>query len=104
MRRAANSYVALQLAQSAKQRLAQTPEIDDTLGYIYLKKNLPSMAIAPLEDAVKAAPKTPTFLYRLAVAKAQVGEKAAARNLLQRALALGTFGEEKEARQLLASL
>jgi len=97
--------VALQLAQTAKQRLPNQAEVNDTLGFVYLKKDLPSLAIPPLQDAVKAQPKNPTFLYRLASAQAKTGNKTAARALLERALASGTaFPEAADARALLTTL
>src|SRR5262245_63333780 len=97
--------VALQLAQTAKQRLPNQAEVNDTLGFIYLKKDLPSLAIPPLQDAVKADPKNPTYLYRLASAQAKAGNKGAARALLEKALANGaTFPEAAEARALLTTL
>jgi tetratricopeptide (TPR) repeat protein len=96
---------ALQLAQTAKQGLPNEPQVNDTLGYIYLKKNLASLAVPPLEDAVKADPKNPRFAYRLAVAQAKLGNTIAARALLTRALQMtAPFPEASEARALLATL
>ena len=97
--------VALQLAQAAKQQLPNQAEVNDTLGYVYLKKDLPSLALPHLQDAVKADPKNPTFLYRLASAQARTGNKREARELLERALSSGAaFPEAADARALLTGL
>ena len=81
-----NLDVALQLAQTAKQQLANMPEVDDTLGWIYYKKNLASLAVPPLERAVQAAPGNATFSYHLGLAYAKAGNKAQAFGAFDRAL------------------
>ncbi len=49
--------VALQLAQVAKAGLPDSPEVNDTLGWIYTKKDMAGLAIAPLKQAVDKDPK-----------------------------------------------
>jgi tetratricopeptide (TPR) repeat protein len=83
-----NLDLALQLAQTAKQGLPDTPEVNDTLGYVYLKKELASMAVPLLESSVSKAPDNPTFKYHLALAYDQTGKTSKARTALQQALAL----------------
>ncbi len=51
-----NLDVALQLATSAKQRLPNDPSVDDTIGWIYYKKDLPSLAVRPLEESLRKRP------------------------------------------------
>ena len=48
--------VALQMAQTAKSRLPNRHEIDDTLGWIYIKKNLSDSAISIFRDLVAREP------------------------------------------------
>src|SRR4029453_10479330 len=43
-----NLDTALQLAQTAKSQLPDVPEVNDTLGWIYHKKGLCSLAVGPL--------------------------------------------------------
>ncbi len=43
-----NLDMALEFARTAKRGLPNTAEVDDTLGWVYYKKNLPSLAIGPL--------------------------------------------------------
>src|SRR4029450_2234265 len=43
-----NLDVALQLAQTAKAQVPNHPDVNDTLGWIYTLKGLPTLAIPPL--------------------------------------------------------
>ena len=102
-----NLDVALQLAQSAKQRLPEDPNVDDTIGWIYYKKDLPSMAVGPLEASLKRL-RTPAeqaeVLYHLGLTYAKLGDKAKARNALESALKLNPQAGGTEARRVLATL
>ena len=96
---------ALQLAQSAKAELPDDPNVNDTLGFVYLKKQLPQLAIAPLLVAVDKAPANPAFHYRLGLAYAQDGRKADARRELELALRLkADFEGADDARRVLQTL
>ena len=96
---------ALQLAQAAKAELPEHPEVNDTLGFVYLKKQLPSLAIPPLRLAVEKGPTNPAFHYHLGLAYAQTGDKAAARQALEQALRLKTdFEGAEDARKVLRTL
>jgi putative PEP-CTERM system TPR-repeat lipoprotein len=100
-----NLDVALQLAQSAKAQLPESPEIDDTLGFIYLKKNLPQLALAPLRAAVARLPDNPYCRYHLGQALMATGDKAGARREFEAALAAdGTFTQAAEVRRALDAL
>lgn len=83
-----NLDTALQLASTAKKLLPESPEVDDTLGWVYYKKNLASLAIPPLEDSLKKRPSDPSVLYHLGMSYAKVGDNAKSRDALQRALKL----------------
>jgi len=67
--------LALTYAQRAKQRLPKFAEISDTLGWIYLKKNLTDNSIDTFKNLVVAAPQNSTFHYHYAMALAQKGQK-----------------------------
>ncbi len=97
--------LALQLAQTAKAQLPERPEVNDTLGWIYHKKGLSSMAVSPLLQSVQKDPKNATYHYHLGMAYVGSGDKDKARAALQKALALdGNFNGAAEARQTLADL
>jgi tetratricopeptide (TPR) repeat protein len=100
-----NLDVALQLAQTAKRRLPETPEVNDTLGYIYYKKDLPALAIPPLQASVQKDPNNPLFHYHLGLAYRKAGNSVQARESLNRALMLKPdFSGAQDARNVLESL
>jgi putative PEP-CTERM system TPR-repeat lipoprotein len=100
-----NLDVALQLAQTAKAQLPHRHEVDDTLGWIYYKKGLSSLAIDALKTSTQRAPDNPSYNYHLALAHHQNGNKAEARKLLEKALnSKANFEGAGEARKLLESL
>jgi len=97
--------MALQLAQAAKRKLPDEPEITDTLGWIYYKKGLYSLSIPLLLQTVEKQPKNPDYLFHLGSAYIKSGEQEKGRAMLERALAAGTpFHDSDEAKRLLASL
>ena len=55
----ATSTWRLQLAQTAKAQLPNRHEVDDTLGWIYYKKGLSSMAVETLKTSTHAAARQP---------------------------------------------
>jgi Flp pilus assembly protein TadD len=96
---------ALQLAQAAVAEPPEHPEFNDTLAWVYLKKQLPSLAIPPLRVAVEKDPGNPSFHYHLGLAYVQSGDKAAARQELERALKLkADFEGSEDARKILKTL
>ena len=100
-----NLDVALQLAQSSKSQMPDRPEVNDTLGWIYYKKNLPVLAIPPLEESVATDPNNASYRYHLGLAYAKAGQQDKARAALQRALQLNLpAGDAQGARRALAEL
>jgi tetratricopeptide (TPR) repeat protein len=96
---------ALQLAQAAKAALPDNPSVNDTLGYVYVKKQLGSLAIPLLKQAIEKLPGEAAIHYHLGMAYAQMGDKAAARQALEKALTLKpNFEGAAEARALLSTL
>jgi Flp pilus assembly protein TadD len=100
-----NLDMALQLAQTAKAQLPNRHEVDDTLGFIYYKKGLSSMAIEALSNSTQKQPDNPSYNYHLALAYHQNGNNDEARKHLQKALSSkSTFASADEAKKLLDSL
>ena len=96
---------ALQLAQAAKAGAPENPAVSDTLAFVYTKKQLGSLAIPLLRQALEKRPSEPVFYYHLGIAYSQAGDKAAARQALERALRLkADFEGAEDARRLLRSL
>jgi tetratricopeptide (TPR) repeat protein len=97
--------VALSLAQTAKVGRPDDPDVNDTLGWIYYKRNLPTMAIEPLELSVRKNPGHATYQYHLGMAYLSSGDKIRGRATLQKALALQhDFEGAAEARKALEQL
>ena len=97
--------VALGMATRASQLIPNVPDVSDTLGWIYLKKNLPDNAVPIFEALVTKLPTRPTFHYHLGLALVQKGDKARARDELKKALAYNPDADEKQKIQdLLARL
>jgi tetratricopeptide (TPR) repeat protein len=94
---------ALTLAQRAKQLLPNTAEVSDTLGLIYLHKNLNDNAIDIFKQLVAKQPNMPTFRYHLAMALSQKGDKPHALQELQQALKDNPSKDEKQKIQQLLS-
>ena len=98
-------YVALQLAQTAKAQVPNHPDINDTLGWIYALKGLPSLALPPLTACNQMNPSNATYAYHLGVAYSKVGDKPRARAALERAIKFGgESSDAREAKTLLASI
>jgi len=96
---------ALTLAQRAKQMLPNTAEVSDTLGLIYLRKNLSDNAIDIFRDLVTKQPAQSTFHYHLGMAFSQKGDRPRALEQLQQALKENPPREEKaKIQQLLSQL
>jgi tetratricopeptide (TPR) repeat protein len=96
---------ALQLAQTAKLHLPDLAEVDDTLGWIYYKKEMLTLAVPRLEEAVRRSPRSPTYHFHLGMAHAKQGNVEQARQSLQQALSLDpNFPDAAEARKTIAEL
>jgi Flp pilus assembly protein TadD len=79
--------------------------VNDTLGYIFYKKNLPALAIPPLRASTEKDPTNAIYHYHLGLAYARAGENAQASQSLTRALSIApNFTGAPDARSVLNSL
>jgi tetratricopeptide (TPR) repeat protein len=86
---------ALIMAQQAREKAPYSAQIADTLGWVYLKKNMNAEAITAFHEALQkdsslsptGTPQTPELHYHLAMALNQNGEIPAAVQELKTALA-----------------
>jgi tetratricopeptide (TPR) repeat protein len=96
---------ALGMAERAKQRLPDAPDVSDTLGWIYLKKNLSDNALKVFQEIVKKRPDNPTYRYHLALALNQKGDKQQAKREATDALRANPSKEdETKIKDLLSKL
>jgi tetratricopeptide (TPR) repeat protein len=96
---------AVLLARRAVALIPKNSALQDTLGWALLKSGQAPEAVAVLAKAHELAPDDPQQLYRLAVAQDEAGNRDAARQNLQAALAMPAgFRDVEQARTLLGSL
>jgi putative PEP-CTERM system TPR-repeat lipoprotein len=93
---------ALRLAQSAASRLPDSAEVQDTIGMIYYRKELPALAVTAFERSLtmENGATNPSYQYHLAMALVKAGETVRARKAAQEALKLRP--NYPEAQKLLA--
>jgi tetratricopeptide (TPR) repeat protein len=93
---------ALTLANRARQLGPNNlPEISDTVGWIYLKKNRSDNAIEIFRDLVNKQPNHSTYRYHLGMALSQKGDKPNAIKELEQALKSNPTKEERDKIQTL---
>jgi beta-lactamase regulating signal transducer with metallopeptidase domain/Tfp pilus assembly protein PilF len=90
---------ALALSQRAKQLLPNTWEVTDTLGWIYLKRNMSNDAVEMFADVVLKAPHRREFRDHLVLALDQRGDTAASVQELKELLR-GTPSPEADQRMV----
>jgi tetratricopeptide (TPR) repeat protein len=96
---------ALELARTAKSIMPDQPEMNDTLGWVYYKQKMSSLATQHLSFSSQKDPTNPIYQYHLGMAYAQAGEDGKARRCLEEALRLDpTFEGAAEARKTLRRL
>jgi Flp pilus assembly protein TadD len=85
--------------------LPEAAEVLDTLGWVYVKNNLPALAVPPLVRAVQKAPENALYRYHLGLAYERAGDVARSRQSLEKALALKPdFAGADDARRALTRL
>jgi tetratricopeptide (TPR) repeat protein len=85
---------ALGMAQRAFQAVPNSPDIADTLGWVYIKKNLNQEAVRTFTDLVKKFPNNPMYRYHYGMALINMGDRPAAKRELQAALSNGPSKDE----------
>jgi tetratricopeptide (TPR) repeat protein len=86
--RGANLDTALQLAQTAKAAMPDQPQVNDTLGWVYFKKDMLPMAISTLQHTLELDSNNGPASYHLALVYEKSGNRAEAKRLLQQSLKL----------------
>jgi tetratricopeptide (TPR) repeat protein len=96
---------ALTMSQKARQQMPNSAAVSDTLGWIYVKKNLSDDAVRIFKDLTAQVPDSPTFHYHYGVALLQKGDKPSAKKELEKALAdKPSMGEEQKIKELLQKI
>src|SRR5262249_51562797 len=87
---------ALTMAQKALQQAPSSPDIADTLGWIYIKKNVSDEAVRVYKDLVNKDPNNPTFHYHFGMALMQKGDRPQAKLELEKALTLKPSKDDEQ--------
>jgi len=82
----ANLDQAMTFAERAKKKYPNNPDISDTLGFIYLQKNLNPEAVHMFRQVLQDEPKNAIFRLHLAMALLKQGDKQGAREEAGKAL------------------
>ncbi len=77
---------AMTWATKAQQQVPNSPDVSDTLGYVYYQKNLNSEALQIFRKVVQDDPKNPTFHFHLAMALLKQGDKQGAKDEAEKAM------------------
>jgi len=100
--RGGNLELALQHAQAAKSQQPEDAAINDTLGWVYYKRDLPLLAIPLLEQSVASDPKNAEYQLHLGLSYMKGGQEAKGRAALETALSLNPrVAHAEEARRAL---
>ncbi len=96
---------ALRLAEHAVQKVREEPSFTDTLGWVYLKKNMVDAALQVFVGLSQKYPDNSSFRYHLGATLAAKGDSSKARAALEQALSLGPDkADERKIRDLLDRL
>ena len=93
------------MAQRARQKSPTSPEIADTLGWIYIRRNLSEEAVRLFQDLTLKSPENPKFHYHYGMALYQKGDKVSSKKELETALKdKPSKDDETKIRELLGKL
>lgn len=92
------------LAERAKKRMPGSPNVSDTLGYVYYEKNLTGDAIRELQQAVQAAPLNSMFTLHLAIALLKNGDKPGAKREAESALRNADGNQQQQIRGFISQI
>ena len=96
---------ALTMAQRARQGMPNSPDVMDTLGWIYLKKNLSDDAVRTFKELVMADPNRAAYRYHYGMALLQKGDKPSAKRELEAAIKFNPSKDDAgKIQKLLASM
>ncbi|MGA8595917.1 MAG: tetratricopeptide repeat protein [Bryobacteraceae bacterium] len=95
---------AMTYAERAKKRLPNNPNVCDTLGYVYYRKNLLDDAIHELESAVGGDPQNASYRFHLAMALLKRGDKAGAKREAESALRTANTDQQQKIKTFMSQI
>ncbi len=95
---------AMTFAEHAKKLTPKDPNVSDTLGYVYYKKNLTGEALREFQFAVNADPKNANFRLHLAMALLKSGDKSGARREAASALQSAKGDQQEQIKTFMSQI
>ncbi|MBV9265898.1 MAG: tetratricopeptide repeat protein [Acidobacteriaceae bacterium] len=95
---------AMSFAERAKKQAPKSPDVSDTLGYVYYRKNLNSAALDIFRQNVQDQPQNPTFHLHLAMALLKSGDKQGARTEAEKALKIAPPGQQEQIKSFVSQI
>jgi tetratricopeptide (TPR) repeat protein len=95
---------AMTYAERAKKRMPTNASVSDTLGYVYLRKNLNEDAVRELQSAVDRDPKNASYRLHLAMALLNRGDKTGARREAAAALRTANTDQQEKIRTFISQI
>lgn len=95
---------AMSFAERAKQQAPKSLDVSDTLGFVYLQKNLNSQALDIFRQDVQDAPQNPMFHLHLAMALLKKGDKEGARTEADKALKMAAPAQQPEIKNFVSQI
>src|SRR6185503_19662837 len=96
---------AAQLAKAALKQLPDSPQVNDTMGWIYYKTGVYELAARHLEQSLRRDQSDPSVHFHLGMTYVKLNDPAKARTSLEKALSINPqFAGAAEAKTTLSSL
>lgn len=96
---------ALDLARRAKEIASYAAPIIDTLGWVYMKKELYDSAIEEFKTCIQINPRNPVFHYHLGLAYFKTGKKDLAKKSFEESLSIQSdYNGSDDAKEILKQL
>lgn len=95
---------AMTLATKAQKQVPNSPDVSDTLGYVYYQKHLNTEALQIFRKVVQDAPQNPTFRFHLAMALLKQGDKQAARDEAEKAMKVAPPQQQDQIRSFVGQI
>jgi tetratricopeptide (TPR) repeat protein len=95
---------AMSFAERAKKQAPKNPDIADTLGYVYLQKNLNAQALQIFRQNVQDQPTNATFHLHLAMALLKNGDKQGARDEAEKAMRVAAPAQQSEIKSFVGQI
>jgi tetratricopeptide (TPR) repeat protein len=99
-----NLQQAQSLAEHAKKRAPNSPDVADTLGYVYFQRNLNSEALQIFRQDVEQFPQNSTFHLHLAMALLKQGDKQGARDEAAKAMKNAAPAQQNQIKSFMSQI